>query len=546
MHPFFKKIFLLCYFFIFVSILRPYKSWGQQLTQAGQAYEKALKSKNRKRIGMAAIQLGNAYIEQKRNTSTAKKYFEEARKIADELNSTSLRADVFYGLGMVNYLRRLYNPAIIKFKRAQELYKQMYQKEGEAKAFYQGGMCYMKLRQQDKAIQPLKNAHNLAGKYKLYQISAGSSNQLSKIYTRKAENIRNQHEKNPDRQQRAQYKKLYDELKSQAHSYKGMHEAISRSLRDIKNNQYKVNKLLIEQEKQEKEMLIKQLEIEQQERQLLEHEDSLKRAQLKLQIVQETAEKRTAQTQRLWAVLAGVLALAFFAIYFLIRMRNAKKQIEKEKQKSEELLLNILPQEIGAELKSKGKATSRSYEHATILFTDFKGFTFMAEKLSPEELIEELNVCFSAFDDISKAHNLEKIKTIGDAYMCAGGIPMPNETHFTDAVKAGIEMQKFIEQRKEERSTQGLPYFELRLGINTGRIVAGVVGKSKFAYDIWGDAVNLASRMESSGEIGKVNISENTYRLVKDQFQCTHRGKIEAKNKGEVDMYFVENIIEYG
>ncbi len=535
---------LLCIgFWAFISIYAS-ELIGQDnaLTQAGQAYEKALKSGNRKQIGQAAIKLGNIYIEKKRNTSTAKKYFEEARQIADEINHTALRADVFYGLGMVDYLRKIYPSGIKKFKQAQELYKQMRNKEGEAKSFYQGGMCYMKLGQQSNAIQPLKNAHNLAGKHKLYEISAGASRELSRIYARKAEAIRSQHENNPDKKQRTQYKRLYDELQSQANSYQGMYEAMSRSLSDIKNNENMVNELLGEQEKQEREMLIKQLEIEQQERQLLAHEDSLKQAKLELQVSQEIAEKKTAQTQRLWAVLAGAIALILFAIYFAIRIRNAKKQIEQEQQKSEELLLNILPHEVAAELKTKGSATPRSYELVSVLFTDFKGFTFMAEQLSPEEIIQELNVCFSAFDEIAKAHNLEKIKTIGDAYMCAGGIPIPNQTNPSDTALAGLKMQDFIENRKVERDAKGLPFFELRLGINTGKIVAGVVGKTKFAYDIWGDAVNLASRMESSGEVGKVNISGNTYELIKDKFECTYRGKVKAKNKGEVDMYFVEGL----
>lgn len=233
-----------------------------------------------------------------------------------------------------------------------------------------------------------------------------------------------------------------------------------------------------------------------------------------------------------FAGLAGVLAFAV-VVY---RQRN---KISKEKKRSENLLLNILPAETAEELKNTGEAKAKSFESVTVLFTDFKNFTQASEKLSAEELVKEINYCYSRFDEIVTRHGIEKIKTIGDAYMCAGGLPVPNHTHAIDVVNAGIEMQKFIEQNKTERQNKGLMFFELRLGIHTGPVVAGVVGTKKFAYDIWGDTVNTASRMESSGETGKVNISGTTYQLVKDKFKCEHRGKIAAKNKGEIDMYFV-------
>lgn len=221
-----------------------------------------------------------------------------------------------------------------------------------------------------------------------------------------------------------------------------------------------------------------------------------------------------------------------------------KDIIEVERLKSEKLLLNILPDEVADELKETGKATPKHYDLVTVLFTDFKGFTQIAEKLSPQVVIEELNKCFFAFDEICDKYNLEKIKTIGDAYMCAGGLPMPNHTNPVDTIKAGLEMQVWMANWKAEKQKKGEPVWELRLGIHSGSVVAGVVGKNKFAYDIWGDTVNLASRMESSGEVGKVNISGTTYQLVKDVFHCEYRGKIEAKNKGEVEMYFVSNSTE--
>jgi len=257
--------------------------------------------------------------------------------------------------------------------------------------------------------------------------------------------------------------------------------------------------------------------------------------------------------------LIGLAALAIIIIYIVYRsLRYAKRtnkilhkqkneierqkdEIEYERERSDKLLLNILPEETAEELKEKGSATPKHYDQVSVLFTDFKGFTNIAEKLTPKELVAELNNCFLEFDKIIDKHKLEKIKTIGDAYMCAGGIPVENTTNPIDIVKAGLEIKDYMENLKKERETAGEDFWELRIGIHTGPVVAGVVGKNKFAYDIWGDAVNTASRMESSGVPGKVNISGETYEIIKDQFKCTYRGKIKAKNKGEVDMYIVES-----
>ena len=224
------------------------------------------------------------------------------------------------------------------------------------------------------------------------------------------------------------------------------------------------------------------------------------------------------------------------------QLEESHKEITRQKERSDELLLNILPKETAEELKNTGKAIARRYNMASVMFTDFKGFTGIAEKLSPEELVVELDRSFQAFDEIVQRHNLEKIKTIGDGYLCAGGIPKPNTTNPIEIVLAGLEMQRLMEKTAAERKKKGLPSWQLRLGIHTGEIVAGVVGKVKFAYDIWGDTVNTASRMESSGEPDKVNISESTYNIVKSYFVCTFRGKVAAKGKGEVSMYFVERI----
>ena len=174
-----------------------------------------------------------------------------------------------------------------------------------------------------------------------------------------------------------------------------------------------------------------------------------------------------------------------------------------------------------------------------MLFTDFKGFTRVASRLSPAALLRELDFHFSEFDRIVARHGLEKLKTIGDAYMCAGGIPAANATHAVDAVAAAWEIGRFMVEVGAEKSARGEQPWELRIGVHTGPLMAGVIGHKKFAYDIWGDTVNIASRLESTGEAGRINVSRATYLAIRDRFVCEHRGKLPAKNAGEIDMYFV-------
>lgn len=242
--------------------------------------------------------------------------------------------------------------------------------------------------------------------------------------------------------------------------------------------------------------------------------------------------------------LGGFAIVVLFAVVVL-RQRNKvkreKKNVEIEKARSEELLLNILPEEVAEELKEKGHSDAQLIDQVTVLFTDFKGFTAISERVSPKELVKDLHECFSAFDHICEKYGIEKIKTIGDAYMAAGGLPVPNTTHAQDVVKAALEMAAVIELGKAKKIQQGLPFFEIRIGVHTGPVVAGIVGVKKFQYDIWGDTVNTASRMESSGAVGQVNISQSTYALLKDAptFAFESRGKIAAKGKGEIEMYFI-------
>lgn len=275
------------------------------------------------------------------------------------------------------------------------------------------------------------------------------------------------------------------------------------------------------------------------ERSMVEKELNFKYEKEQLGDSLEYAQKEIIADSHIQKQRIGLIATGGILLLIIVLM----VVVVKGKKRSEELLLNILPFETAQELKKKGYAETKNFECATVLFTDFKGFTTISELLSPKELITEIDTCFKGIDRIMEKYQIEKIKTIGDAYMAAGGLPNKSTTHPVDMVMAAEEILRLIEGLKQERIAKNLPYFDIRIGIHTGPVIAGIVGIKKFSYDIWGDTVNIASRMESSGEINKINVSGATYELIKEYYQCTYRGKIEAKNKGKIDMYFVENKI---
>ncbi|HPT21030.1 MAG TPA: adenylate/guanylate cyclase domain-containing protein [Bacteroidales bacterium] len=251
-----------------------------------------------------------------------------------------------------------------------------------------------------------------------------------------------------------------------------------------------------------------------------------------------------------------IISLIIWSLYGQLNLRFARKQymleqiINKrtedlivEKEKTESLLANVLPKNTADEIMTKGKATKIKYNFVTVLFSDIQGFTKIAEEMNPEVLIDELDKFFFHFDSVVEKYGIEKIKTIGDAYMCAGGIPEKNRTNPVEIILAALEMRTYMNNLKKASELVGMKYWDIRIGIHTGTVVAGVVGQKKLSYDIWGDTVNTASRMESSGEAGKINISGTTYEFVKEFFDCDYRGKMPVKYKGELEMYFVNGII---
>jgi adenylate cyclase len=392
-----------------------------------------------------------------------------------------------------------------------------------------------------------KGDFNKALRYheKAYAIADNTNNQLHMV--RSLEGIANVYVKRQDFKQALSY---YHKAEAQAleiHSnpnlkdiYEGMSMAYGKA-GDYANAYAYQNRLAnikdtLFNEMTQKKLGVLQFEFDLQKKQgeitMLTADKALKDAELKRQKFAKNA-------------LLGGIALVLIIALIIYRDYKAKirinKILDRQKEQIEQLLLNILPAEVATELQIKGHATPRYYETVSVMFTDFKGFTAIADKVPPRELVEELNICFVAFDEIIHKYNLEKIKTIGDAYMCAGGIPTFDANHVYNIVKAGTEIQKYIYQNNKRREEKGLPPWEIRIGIHVGPIVAGVVGKKKYAYDIWGSTVNVASRMESNGEPGLVNISADTYELIKDKFSCKYRGKVYAKNIGEIDMYFVDS-----
>ncbi len=307
-----------------------------------------------------------------------------------------------------------------------------------------------------------------------------------------------------------------------------------------------INDLAQKEQLQQLELKAKedQLEQEAQRNELLQKDNEIN--QLELQKQQDFRRFAYGLGALLLVVLGLILAGFIFSRYKNrqlarknVEIEAQKDEITKERNKSENLLLNILPAATAKELKERGVAQPRRYEDATVLFSDFVNFTAISSKMRPEELVTELNHCFKYFDTIVEKYGLEKIKTIGDAYMCVGGLPEADPFNPQNAAKAAIEMMDFIQNRYEEKRSQGQDYWQMRIGLHTGPVVAGVVGHKKFVYDVWGDTVNTASRIESNSTPGKINLSGTTFQIIQNDFNCEARGKIEAKNKGELEMYYL-------
>lgn len=437
---------------------------------------------------IALSKIGDIYRKQE-DYSKSLDFYTQSLKIYDLIGHQIRIANTYSKIGFIYETQEANPTALDYYQKSLQIYEQTGEKNGVAASLNNIGNIYRKQGAYDKALDYCQKA---------YDISLTIKSLLRK---------------------KASCLCLYDTYKAMGNDNQALHYLeILKAVEDSLETKEPAEKL-------------QQMEFQEEAR-----------------LIQEAHEKDIRQeekTRNIVLVVGAFFLLLAGSFYFRWRyVRKSKASLQTEKDRSENLLHNILPDDIAQELKDKGKAAARDFDMVSILFTDFKSFTEQSAKLSTEELVNEINHCFEAFDGIIEKYGIEKIKTIGDAYMAAGGLPILSDDSVKNTVMAALEMQEFIVARGKMQREKGHPFFEMRVGIHTGHVVAGIVGVKKFQYDIWGDTVNTASRMENSGEVGKVNISQTTYELIKDNtnFSFESRGKIEAKGKGNIDMYFVSKI----
>ncbi len=449
-----------------------------------------------------------------------------------------------------------FQEALAYYEKSLKIYQSLDNDNGIGTAFNNIGLVhknigsyYNELENSEIAAQNFKTAHSFLNQSLSIREKLADKKGIMEVYNGIGDVYRRQQKLQEALQFTKSYLVLAEELADQKFIQKA-YKDLSRVYADLGDykNAYKFRK---DYDNLRYERLDEERAKQNSRREAIFGDDKKQRAldEQKVVLQLQDAELKQAKLQRnsFIAVVVSLflIALLLFYLYRIKSNVNAQLEkknqiIEKEQKRSDELLLNILPEATAKELKQFGKTKAKYYDSVTVLFTDFESFTKISEHFSPEELVSELDNCYRAFDKITSKHGIEKIKTIGDSYMCAGGLPVPNDTHAKDVVNAAIEIHQFMQLLAEEHRAKNKPVFKTRIGIHTGPVVAGIVGSKKFAYDIWGDTVNTASRMESTSERGKINISKSTYELVKNDFICIYRGKIVAKKKGAIDMYFVE------
>jgi class 3 adenylate cyclase len=496
--------------------------------------------KDSARIAVALNNIGLRYFELS-SPDNALTYYFRALKINEQLGRIRHKCTNLGNIGGAYFSKSEYDSSFFYYEQALALSRQLnlkYQQEINHQAM---AHLYSKMENYNMAWKSIDTAMMFAlelgdtiGTITLYNLQgmvhtlegdfeSGKQKHLKALSMAEDKNVRSV---------------LVDAYEGLANSYKGLKDYESALI-----YKEKFSALSDSLQRKEKEAAFHQ--VSGYEKQKTEKEKELLTKNIE---IAELSMERQKLLKNLMFIVGGAFLLLVILLFHRYRyVRKTKNQLAKkniiiqdEKDRSEELLLNILPSETAEELKATGSSQARQFDMVTVLFTDFKDFTLLAEQVTPQELVNEIHHCFKHFDEIISKYPIEKIKTIGDAYMCAGGLPKANDTNAMDVVSAACEIQDFMIAHRQQRSDEGKPTFDVRIGVHTGPVVAGIVGIKKFQYDIWGDTVNIASRMESSGEVGKVNISQFTYEKVKDQFNCVHRGKIMAKNKGEIDMYFVE------
>ena len=458
-------------------------------TKAVLYYKKALdaseKAKDTLSTGKAYIGLGNLYLGYGQ-TDMARSWYYRALDICKKFDNKPNLSTIYNNIGGSYYNDSNYKTALVYFYKNAEIKKELKDLSGLAYVYENIATSYIKINK-DSALHYFNLSIDIAKKVQNPSILMEIYRNMISFYLAKDD-----------------YEKAFK---------------ISDKYHDIKDSIFTITKTKAIANIQSKY-------------------DSDKKEQ---QITILTEEKKFSSLLRNFLL----VALAFIIVISLVILnryrfeRKVNKIIDAEKNRSNELLLNILPAETAEELKKYGKTTAKNYDEVSVLFADIKGFSDISRQMTAQNLVADLDQYFGAFDFITEKYGLEKIKTIGDAYLCVGGLPIPGKGTPEDVMNAALEMQQYVYGLNPEKLTNGDPLFEVRIGIHTGPVVAGVVGIKKFAYDIWGDTVNTAARMEQYGEAGKVNISEETYEKIKDKFICNFRGNIEVKNKGVFPMYFV-------
>jgi len=459
-------------------------------------YSKAIqilrKSDNAIALGTVLLNAGDQYLKNKK-FDTALQYFKESGALFNKADYSIGTAYCMGNIGMVYAEQGQDDLAMENISKCIQMLEKQEDYYGISDYLTYMADIYQKRDDSKTAMSYATRSLELAKKYKLKDQASKSNLKLSELY-QKSGNIAESYK----------YYKDHIALRDSVTNLKSMQQ-----MADLRTN-YEVSQKQVQVNLLNKDKEIQQLRV-----------------------------KR--QRNLIYATTSTLLLIIILAVGLFRRnkfIQRTKAIIEEEKNRSDLLLLNILPEETAQELKQNGKVQAKKFESVTVLFADFKAFTQYAENLSPEQLVESVDFYFSKFDSIMETYGLEKIKTIGDAYMCAGGLPFVTDDHAVKVVQAAFEIAAFVANSMQHTVAQQTR-FEIRIGINSGAVVAGVVGRKKFAYDIWGDAVNVASRMESCSEPGKINISENTFELIKDTFACEYRGEIDVKNRGMMKMYFV-------
>lgn len=510
-----------------------YKFKGE-LSKALESFFESLKYAEKtgsiKAQGKSILTIADTYSASENSQNATIYYRKSIEMLEQEGDSISLGSAIFNAGDEYLKMEKL-DSALLFIERAQQIFQGVNFEVGEAYCLGNLGMIFAEYGDKITAESRINQAIEILEKYEDYYPVSVYLNYMSKIYLDQG-----------DRESALTYAQrsldlagkygLKDQMSEANLLLSTIYENLNNSTKALefykKHIQYRdsVNNIQAVQEmanlRTDYEVSQKQAEVD-----LLESAATIATLRAKR------------QTLLLYGVLVMLLLVALLAIGTFRRFKfekETKKIIEEEKNRSEELLLNILPEEIADELKVFGKVKAHRFNSATVLFTDFKSFSTMAEQISPEQLVESIDYYFKEFDVITDKYGLEKIKTIGDSFMCAGGLPTETARHAFDVVNAGREMMEFTKKPKPD----GIVQFEMRIGIHTGPIIAGIVGVKKWQYDIWGDTVNIASRMESNSEEGRINISGTTYEIIKEEFECEYRGSIDIKNRGIWEMYYLK------